>query len=41
MDANVECLDWGISETLRYFKLLDVRSDNRNAVIDRFSTTVL
>ena len=41
MDTNVECSSCGEVEALRYFQLLDMRYDHRNAVTERVSATVL
>ena len=41
MDTNVECLSCGEVEALGYFELSDMRYDDRNAVTERVSKTLL
>ena len=41
MHINVECLNYHDSEALRYFQLFNMRYNDRNAVTEEVSTTVL
>ena len=41
MDTNFQCLGCGEFEALGYFELSDMRYDDRNAITEKVSATVL